>query len=239
MTALAHEILSFANRAEASAHAGRLILGALETALADAATASLMVSGGSTPGGVFDILSRAELDWARIMVGLVDERWVSPEHEASNERLVRHRLLTGKAGAAGFLPMRTLAATAADAAWDRSEAYAPHCQPIDVILLGMGNDGHTASWFPGSSGLEAALHPSAGEVIAAIDATGCPVAGDHTERMTLTGRAVGASRTAVLLLFGDEKKNVFETALASSAEEMPIRHAIDKLGPRLTVIWAP
>lgn len=239
MTALSHEIMSFPDRAEASAFAARLIAGALETALADAATASLMVSGGSTPGGVFDILSGTGLDWARVTVGLVDERWVAPEHEASNERLVRQRLLTGHAGAAGFVPMRTLAETAADAAEDRNRAYQPHCGPIDVVLLGMGNDGHTASWFPGASNLDDALNPERGKAVVAIDATGCPVAGENTRRLTLTADAVGASRTAVLLLFGDEKKQVFETALTRPANEMPIRHAIDRLGPRLTVIWAP
>lgn len=233
---LAHEFLSFDTRVAASKFATRFIQGGLEKALDSKATASLLVSGGSTPGGVFDTLTQAELDWSRVVVGLVDERWVNPEDPASNERLVRQRLLKGRAGAAGFLPMRTLDDSPQIAVEDRGGAYGPHCTPVDVILLGMGEDGHTASWFPGATGLVQALDSAA--PIAAINAEGCPVAGNHTQRMTLTGRAVTEATSAILLIFGESKKDVYEKALSSPREQMPVRHAIDKLGPRLTVVWA-
>ena len=119
---------------------------------------------------------------------------------------------------------------------DRDMAYAPHCAPADVVLLGMGEDGHTASWFPGSAGLSEAL--ASETTIASIDATGCPVAGNHTQRITLTGKAVTSAAAAILLIFGDSKKAVFEAALAAPVDEKPVRFAIDKLGPRLTVVWA-
>jgi 6-phosphogluconolactonase len=135
--------------------------------------------------------------------------------------------------------MKTDAETPYEAVADRNAAYAPHCTPADVLLLGMGGDGHTASWFPGSRGLEAALFPANEERIAAIDATGCPGAGSNTQRLTLTGPAVTSARMALMLLFGDEKLDVLERALTSDPMDMPVRHAIDKLGPRLTIIWAP
>lgn len=237
MTGLTHEFISFPSREDAAGFCVRFIQGALETALADKPTASLMVSGGSTPGGVFEGLSKTDMEWARVIVGLVDERWVGPENSASNEGLVRSKLLTGLSGAAGFLPMRTTTKSPAEAARDRARAYAPHCSPVDVIMLGMGEDGHAASWFPGSKDLSKAL--SSDETITALDASGCSVAGEHTQRMTLTGQVVASAKAALLLIFGDRKKEIYETSLTATVTDMPVKYAIDNLGPRLTVVWAP
>jgi 6-phosphogluconolactonase len=236
MSGLAHEFMAFDSREEATWFATQFIAGGLEKALESKATASLMVSGGSTPGGVFDALTATKLEWSRVVVGLVDERWVNPEDDASNERLVRSHLLKGHAGAAGFLPMKSLDASPEAAVTDREMAYTPHCEPVDVVLLGMGEDGHTASWFPGSSGLAEALESDA--TVVANDATGCAVAGNYTQRITLTGKAITNAAAAVLLIFGESKKAVFEAALTALVDEKPVKYAIDKLGPRLTVVWA-
>jgi len=233
------EIRKFDSREEAIAFAGQLISGALQAALEDKGRASFCVTGGSTPGPLFDLLAETEIDWYRVTVGLVDERWVPPEETSSNEWLVRSRLLTKHAGAAGLIPMWTADETPDEAVVDRNAAYEPHCDPLDVILLGMGSDGHTASWFPGSAGLENALNPVGIGTIAAIDARGCPAAGINTQRLTLTGPAVGSARVALLLLFGSDKLDVFERAQSAEPRDMPVRYAIDKLGPRLTVVWAP
>ena len=234
-----YELVRFETREGALDFAAKFVAGALERAIADRGRADFMTSGGSTPGPLFDRLSDWELPWECVSVGLVDERWVPLDHDFSNEALVRTRLLKGRAGAAGLIPMKTLAERPGDAVADRNTAYAPHCAPADVLLLGMGGDGHTASWFSGSKGLEAALAPENAETIAAIDATGCPGAGSNTQRLTLTGPAVTSARMALMLLFGDEKLDVLERALKSDPMEMPVRYAIDKLGPRLTIIWAP
>ncbi|MEZ6000483.1 6-phosphogluconolactonase [Hyphomonas sp.] len=234
-----HELSRFDTRDAALDFSARFVAGGLENAIADRGRADFLTSGGSTPGPLFDRLSGRDLPWECVSVGLVDERWVPPDSEEANETLVRSRLLKGKAGAAGLIPMKTGAIDPREAVADRNAAYSPHCSPIDVILLGMGSDGHTASWFPRSKGLNAALVPPNGEVIAAIDATGCPGAGANTQRLTLTGPAVTSARMALMLLFGDEKLEVLERALASDPQDMPVRHAVDKLGPRLTIIWAP
>jgi len=234
-----HEFLSYATREEAADFAAKMAVGVLGAAIEDAGRASFLVSGGSTPVPLFDRLAQTDIAWDRVTVGLVDERWVSPVDAGSNERLVRRHLLTGKAGAAGFVPMKTDAPTTGDAVSDRVMAYRPHCDPIDLLLLGMGNDGHTASWFPDSAGLDDAMHAPEGQVVSAIDATGCPVAGNLPHRLTLTGPAIIDSDAAILLIFGDEKRQVFEAALKSDPSTMPIRFAVDGLGPRLTIIWAP
>lgn len=234
-----HQFISHATREDAVEFAVRMAAGVLAAAIVKSGRASFLVSGGSTPVTLFDRLAGTALDWGRVTVALVDERWVSPVDVGSNERLVRHHLLTGRAGAAGFVPMKTDVPTASDAVADRMMAYRPHCSPIDLIVLGMGNDGHTASWFPGSKGLKGAMHAQADAVVAAIDATGCPVAGSLPHRLTLTGPAIVGSDAAILLLFGVEKRDVFEAAMRPGPVEQPIRFAVTGLGNRLTVIWSP
>ena len=102
----------------------------------------------------------------------------------------------------------------------------------------MGTDGHTASWFPGAPDLEQALDRT-GRTVISIDAQGCPVAGEQTERVTLTLKAISTARHAVLLIFGEEKRDVFLSALTRPVQERPIRAVIEALGKQLIVIWAP
>jgi 6-phosphogluconolactonase len=234
-----HRFLAFPSRDDAVEAAAGFAASVLNPALETWSGAHFFVSGGTTPAPVFRLLSQMPLDWARVTVGLVDERWVDSGHEASNERLVRETLLTNYAGAAGFIPMKTAHVQAADAVQDRQLAYAPHTRAADLVFLGMGPDKHTASWFPGSDGLADAMHSHDLAAIAAIDATGCPVAGKYPERMTLTGSAITRARSAMLLMFGDDKRIAFESALKQPVLDAPIRCAVDGLGKRLSVFWAP
>lgn len=226
------------NREDASVLAAELAAAALTGAVRAAGKASFMASGGSTPAHMFSVLSESDIDWQHVTVGLVDERWVTPDHPASNERLVRQKLLRDRAGAATFLPMKTSAAAPGDAVAERSAAYAPACDPVSCILLGMGPDGHTASWFPGAAGLGAAFGPGRAAV-AAIDAGNSPLAGDAPLRMTLTSGPVCSAGTGILLLFGEDKRAVLDQALAGDERTFPVRRAIDGLGERLSIIWAP
>ncbi len=230
---------SFNRRVEASAAAAKLAASGLRDAIDAHQHARLMASGGTSPAGLYDALSQTDLPWERVIVGLVDERWVSPDDEASNEGLVRRALLHSRAGAAGFLPMKTHHETAAEAVADRARAYAAHTAPIDVLVLGMGNDGHTASWFPGSRGLDAAVSLHAAHAVVAIDATGCEVAGDHTERMTLTAPAICGAQMGIMILFGEEKRDVLQRARHRPDLDWPVSVAIHGLRDRLSIFWAP
>lgn len=227
------------DREEASALAAELAARQLHKTLEQAGKASFMASGGSSPGPMYTKLSGMALDWKKVTIGLVDERWVPPDHPASNEKLVRSRLLRGAAAAAEFLPMKTDARSPADAVDERASVYAPHCAPISCVLLGMGPDGHAASWFPGSDGLSGALDSDSGRIISAIDASGSPVAGEHGLRMTLAAGPVCGAETGILLFFGDDKRVVLEQSLKGDELEFPVRKAIQGLGGRLTIIWAP
>lgn len=226
---------AFDSRQEAVAFVAGLIEGSLRRALNDKARASLLLSGGSTPGPVFQQLSQSMLDWARVDVGLVDERWVEPDDPHSNAGLITKTLLQGPASAARLHLMKTADATPFEGVNGVATVYDDFAAEADIILLGMGGDGHTASWFPGAVGLDEAMNPEAVSTVAGIDATGAPVAGDMPHRMTITARAMAGARFAILFITGAEKRAVLEDRAAN----LPIHHAELILGSRLKEVWAP
>jgi len=207
---------------------------ALAEGLARGGRATLMCSGGSTPGPVYTALSRCGLDWSLVDVGLADERWVPDDHDASNAGLVANTLLTGRPGSAVFHPMYNAAPEPAAGLADTAARY-DQLMPADMLILGMGADGHTLSWFPGADGLERAMDPAHDVSVAAIEARPSPVTGEHTARMTLTANSVRRARRALLLITGEDKREVFEDRSA----DYPVHQLDGLLGERLSVYWAP
>lgn len=228
---------TFSSRDEASRAAADFAARKLGEAVEANGRASFLSSGGTSPKALLKALSDADLDWSHICVGLVDERNVSEDHPASNAALVRANLLQNKAADARFEPLYRGADEAGANAMQADALYAMML-PADLILLGMGGDGHTASWFPGAANLEDAF-ASSGHNIVAIDATGCPVAGAITDRITLTRSAVAGARAALLLIFGEDKRDVLDSARSASMDDMPVRAAIDDLADKLVIVWAP
>lgn len=210
------------------------VAGTLRRRLEEAPRARLLVSGGSTPAPVFEALSQAPLDWSRVDVGLVDERWLEPGDPGTNAVLVREHLLQGPAAAARFedphLPGQSLEEAVA-LANERA------LEPPTAILLGMGGDGHTASLFPGMRGLDQALGSPVAYV--AVDATGCEGAGPWPTRISLTPAGMAPARLRLLLLRGEDKRIVYEQARASTAvAAMPVRVLFELPGEPLQVYWA-
>lgn len=199
----------------------------LATQLRSKDRASLSVPGGTTPGPVFDVLSGVGLDWDRVTVFLNDERWVPETSPRSNGRLLRQRLLTGKAAAAEFVPLYADTAEPEDAIEALSAAIAPHL-PISVLLLGMGTDMHTASLFPGADRLAEALAPDA-PVLVPMRAAG---AGEP--RVTLSARVLRDAMAIHVVIIGAEKRAALERAMERTPEEAPIRAVLDNA----TVHWA-
>ena len=219
---------TFESRSELQTHAAQWIEQRLRDALMRRGSASFLGSGGSTPGPVYDLLSRAELDWARIWVGLTDERWVGTDHPASNEAMIRRTLLQNEAAIAEFTGMKTPAPDPF-AAIDTLAPLYQEAMLGDIVLVGMGPDAHTLSWFARADGLSAALDPDTVSSVAAIRAPQSEVTGPHTERMTLTLPCIAYARHVLLLITGKDKKAAFQTAQSDTPIQHLIRAAVDAL----------
>lgn len=199
----------------------------LGEALRSKGRATLSVPGGTTPGPIFDLLSEVDLDWANVSIVLNDERWVEASSDRSNTALLRRRLLRGKARAAKLVPLYASAPQPEDQLEALSEGIAPHL-PIDVLLLGMGADMHTASLFPGADRLEEALSDHAPVLMALrAEAAGEP-------RITLTARVLKDAMRIHILITGDEKRAALERAQKLPQSEAPVVCVL----PHATVHWA-
>lgn len=207
----------------------------LAGAIAERGEAALAVSGGSTPKTLFKVLSETEIAWDRVTVILVDERICPPDSERANQRLVRERLLTGHAAMAHFTAFETGLATPEENARRSAELFATVAWPLDVAVLGMGTDGHTASFFPGGDMLDRALDPDSGERVVPMRADG---AGEP--RLTLTLPVLLDARFLALHIEGEEKRAVFETALGGDdVRAMPVRAVLQQEKTPIHVFWAP
>lgn len=220
------EFIEYPDREMLSLSLANKIAGQLAQHLRVNDRASLCVPGGTTPAPVFDTLSGSDIDWSRVTVFLNDERWVDGGHNRSNSRLLRRHLLRDHAAGAAYLDLYTGDPEPEDAAPGLSERVAAQL-PITVLLLGMGNDMHTASLFPGLAATEAALQPASPAVMAVRGA------GDEP-RITLTAPALKQAISAHLMITGPEKRDALERARQLSLIEAPIRAFLNDL----TVHWA-
>lgn len=205
----------------------------LAARLKEAPRASLAVSGGSTPLPFFKALSGKELDWNRVDVLLADERWVDEDDDASNTRLVRSNLLQNKAASARYLSLKQPGATPAEGLEQVQAELADLALPLDVLILGMGNDGHTASLFPDAPELAHAMDPDCQDIVAAATPASQP-----QKRITLTWPSLRDARFTALHLRGEDKLATLKQAISAPEKvlEMPIRAF---LKPGLQVFWSP
>ncbi|MEO0410799.1 MAG: 6-phosphogluconolactonase [Pseudomonadota bacterium] len=234
---MAPDLITFASQAQMAVKVADLIEAQLRAVLLEKGKAVFAVSGGSTPRALHGALAQRDLRWQDVTTVLVDERWVPADQPGSNEAFVLETLRRDKAAHVPVVglykpapaPQAAVEAVAAD--------VAKAAASIDILHLGMGPDGHTASWFPGADGLQEAL--TTADQVAAIAAKKSAVTGALTERMTLTLAAVKAARHIVLMLTGLEKRRVLETALENGPiDALPVR-AILRARPDMWVCWAP
>lgn len=210
------------------------IAAALQEAIDKRGRASMAVSGGSTPKSLFARLAAMDLSWKQVTVTLVDERWVDADHPDSNARLARENLLQDKAAAASFIPLKTASADAFAAEAEVNSRLRDLPMPLDVVILGMGNDGHTASFFPGATTLRQALHPEAEELCVAVR----PPSAAH-DRMTLTLPVLLDAKHLILQVVGKEKWSVLQKALQpGKTDELPVRAVLHQSKVLLDVYYA-
>ncbi|WP_028115295.1 6-phosphogluconolactonase [Ferrimonas senticii] len=204
----------------------------LQDAIDARGRASLVVSGGSTPLPLFRKLSEIGIEWAEVTVTLADDRWLPADDPESNERLVRQHLLTNKAASAHFAGLVTMHATPEQGLGMALEKISHMAKPFDVVILGMGNDGHTASLFPCSEQLADGL--STDELLLAAHPTTAP----H-QRISFSLKALLNARQIYLHISGAEKKAVLEQALTSrDVMQMPIRAFLDQHRTPVDVYWS-
>lgn len=204
----------------------------LRKGIAARGTASLAVSGGRTPAGFLRTLGIQSLDWSRIYITLADERWVPEEHADSNTRLVRETLLAGLAAKANFIPLYNSAENAAAGQPKTEQCLSALPWPLDVLVLGMGDDGHTASLFPQAPELENAYATSAH--CAAIT----PITAAHS-RITLSLSALISARNLLVHITSESKRQLLNAALTQAATPfLPIRRVLDA-SANAHVFWTP
>jgi len=204
----------------------------LEAAILKGSCASLAVSGGSTPVRLFQALSKVKLDWSKVVVSLVDERWVEVSHVDSNEALVTKHLLQNNASQAVFIAIKNNAKSAKDGQPACEQALSQVKQPFDVVVLGMGNDGHTASLFPCSEELTLAMDPDYQHTCIATTPTSASY-----QRMSLSRSAISRANNIILHITGKDKLSTLELAMNNKdASQMPIYAFLTQ---PMSIYWCP
>lgn len=221
---MSKSVHAFTTQSELLEALSQKIAGNLKTAIRHHGYATMLVSGGSTPKPLFEVLRRIDLPWEKVSIGLCDERWVPPTHSDSNERYVKKYLLQERAGKARFVGMYTEDLSWHEAQGHCSQTYQEELYPFDVILLGMGNDGHTASLFPQSRQLDQALDLANKKLCIAIE----PKTAPH-RRMSLTRAAILSARHLYLHFEGQEKLAVYEEAIkGDDIQTLPVRAVLQQ-----------
>jgi len=193
---------------------------------------SLAVSGGSTPINFFQKVSKLDILWSSIDITLIDDRWVEPTHKDSNEFLVRKYLLQNKAVNANFIPLKNNSNSAKDGQKELEGCLDKLKKPIDLSILGMGNDGHTASLFPCSDELYLAMDIDNQNKCIAVNPKTAPY-----ERISLTRSMINKSNNIALYIVGEKKLETLEIAINNKDPlKMPIYAFLNK---GLSIYWSP
>jgi 6-phosphogluconolactonase len=227
------EMLEFENASALDIALSEKVTGLLRDSIESQGSASLVVSGGRTPMGFFHLLSQQALDWSKVTVLLADERWVDADHADSNEKLVRENLLINEASQANYLSLKNSADQAVDGEAECAQALA-ELGTFTVVILGMGDDGHTASLFPESDALAAGLDMNSGRDCIAVT----PVHASH-QRMSLTLPRLLNSQQIVIHISGASKQQVLSEANSGEdVMELPIRSILQQQQAPLSIYWA-
>lgn len=218
----------------------RFCLEQIKQGLAESSAVSMLLSGGSTPKALYENLAKqADVEWSKVTAALVDERWVDADHKGSNETFLKQSFASENTQNLTIQGMKTPQASAAEAAATVEETYLNLPESWSFTLLGMGPDSHTASLFPLAQNLEAALDLSRANLTTPLIANQSDVTGELTERMTLTLKGILKSDAVILLITGQEKRDVYEAAKqATDITTCPIAAVLQQSEKNVHVFWA-
>lgn len=230
-----HNFSEFSVRNELDNELSKTVSNILAKAIKDTGKASIAVSGGSTPKGFFSVLSQSDIDWSKVTITLADERWVPIDSDASNTRLVHENLLQNKAKEAKFFHLKQGDELTDETLADLNVAASKTLLPLDVLILGMGEDGHTASLFPCSDEINVGLDESNDAVLLKVQ----PKTASH-QRISFTFASLITSKNIFLHSCGEGKKTVLTQALEGDDPfEMPIRAFLQHPSLNTQIFWAP
>lgn len=209
-------LIATPDAAQAAKEACARIVKGLRDAIRDRGEATLALSGGSSPLDAYRLLAKETIDWNKVHVYWVDDRAVPPDHDRSNYGAAKKALLDpAKIPAASIHRMRGEASDIAIAAMDYEaelrdtvKAKLGGLPAIDVVILGVGDDGHTASLFPGEK-----THEITDKLVAAV-----PPRGDREGRLTLTAPVLENARNTVVIVLGKSKNPALEKIWATHGD---------------------
>lgn len=207
----------------------------LEAAIKERGAASLLVSGGSSPKPVYEALSQMDMEWDKVTVSLVDERWIQEGEAGSNADFIKGTLLQNKAVSATFVSLVNDAPTAKQGMADIQGRFnSAFPKPIDVCVMGMGTDGHTASWFPHSPTLPEALNIDSEAGLVWQDASGQAGGSGFSDRITVNLPLVMSAKDVCLLIPGPAKTAVWKASADKDISSAPVT-TLRAAGARLNV----
>jgi len=213
----------------------------INAAIAEKGSAVIALSGGSTPKPLFEVLAECDIDWAKVVVTLVDERWVDESHELSNGAFMKSYLLNSLPDTVRFAPLYHAADSVSDSYqfvlndYSRlTNSSADHLRAFDVVVLGMGSDGHTASFFPDAKNIAELVDPNTNKTLLS-----CHSPSTQVDRITWSLPVLLNTGFLALHITGEKKQSVFERAAkGGDAKELPIRAAIFQNRTPLNVYYA-
>lgn len=234
-TMTAFPFLSFPSRPAAEEALAAALEAGVRDAHAEGRRARIALSGGSSPEPAYRAFAAKDLDWSRVDIALVDDRWVDLDQAGSNQAMIQRAFASATGVTIFGMKLPTASPKLAEAELD---GVYRALRPFDVIVLGMGPDAHTASWFPASPDLAACLDRQSPATVLGVDASLAPVAAPYLERMTVTLPVVSEAQQILILLFGADKKQILEQALDMPVTNAPIKAVIDATGARCVALWA-
>lgn len=209
------------------------VLEALSSVIGERSVSSMLLAGGNTPGPLYEHLSKQHFPWDRVWVAPTDERWVAPTHEDSNEKLIRGTLIKNEASKIQYMSLKSKADNPVRGQIEIENKLKELPWPPEVVLLGMGEDGHVASLFPGL--------PDTRDAMSIENTQRChPVRreGDDVARISITLNTLLNSKRIFLLCYGEKKLKVIEKSAKEKTELFPVSHLLCQDAVPVTLYWA-